>query len=663
MNKYMLMFSLGPVQPFIEQARKTRDLWLGSYLLSKLMEAAMEGIDEQKIVFPSEKKVKELFANLPNKYVAIFEDYKAAKEAAEASRTRISTFWNDLRGKILDDFVEKYADDYTHDVWKRQSNPEACFDIRWVIVESSSDSYKDLLKHAEEAFEARKRLHNFQQCEEPGEKSTISGERQALCASSDGHIPDRREVKDFWKTLTKREKYAKPFSLAKPLSAKDISLDGSERLDSIDTIKRFATRSPLIGKSPFPSTSSIATASFVEGVLSAKLQQNTLQAWKAATDKLDEIPLDAIGMIPILESTDGENKWILQRDGDCYFRATFTSYRLQKDYGIADDAHASKLANDGRSGLETLFEATDKLGLHRPTPYYAVLKMDGDRMGKLLGSVESIEAHTDISKALSAFTNKDVVHIVNESYPGRLIYAGGDDVLALVPLARNLPKSRGEKSETIKTVIQLANQLQLAYRDRIKRDATASTSIVIAHHYAPLSYVLGVMRRAEREIAKKRFGRNSLVVSVIRRSGMQTQVGCRWDYPQPDDQTGRLLPIDLFSQFYDLFERDILSPKCVHILLEEAPALAGLYHDQNAQISEIKRVLLRQRNESKISELPDSQAKDLASQLVWLAGAINQEHSFTGMSVNLEDDEPHHGLVEVLGWLLVMTFLTRKEED
>ncbi len=40
-NQHMLMFSLGPVQPFIEQARKTRDLWLGSFLLAKLMEAAM----------------------------------------------------------------------------------------------------------------------------------------------------------------------------------------------------------------------------------------------------------------------------------------------------------------------------------------------------------------------------------------------------------------------------------------------------------------------------------------------------------------------------------------------------------------------------------------------------------------------------------------------
>src|SRR5437588_11915519 len=41
-GRFMLLFSLGPVQTFIAQARKTRDLWLGSYLLAKLMEAATE---------------------------------------------------------------------------------------------------------------------------------------------------------------------------------------------------------------------------------------------------------------------------------------------------------------------------------------------------------------------------------------------------------------------------------------------------------------------------------------------------------------------------------------------------------------------------------------------------------------------------------------------
>ena len=50
--------------------------------------------------------------------------------------------------------------------------------------------------------------------------------------------------------------------------------------------------------------------------------------------------------------------------------------------------------------------------------------------------------------------------LVEEEYPGRLIYAGGDDVFALAPLARdNAPK--GEPL----TVLELADKLQQTYQE------------------------------------------------------------------------------------------------------------------------------------------------------------------------------------------------------
>ena len=38
---FHLHFSLGPVQGFVVQARRTRDLWAGSFLLSRLALEAM----------------------------------------------------------------------------------------------------------------------------------------------------------------------------------------------------------------------------------------------------------------------------------------------------------------------------------------------------------------------------------------------------------------------------------------------------------------------------------------------------------------------------------------------------------------------------------------------------------------------------------------------
>lgn len=40
MPRYLLALSIGPVQEFIAAARRSRDLWFGSYLLSEVSKAA-----------------------------------------------------------------------------------------------------------------------------------------------------------------------------------------------------------------------------------------------------------------------------------------------------------------------------------------------------------------------------------------------------------------------------------------------------------------------------------------------------------------------------------------------------------------------------------------------------------------------------------------------
>ena len=51
----MLMFTIGPVQSFIEASRKTEDLWMGSYILSYLIATAMEKVqgDGIEIIYPA----------------------------------------------------------------------------------------------------------------------------------------------------------------------------------------------------------------------------------------------------------------------------------------------------------------------------------------------------------------------------------------------------------------------------------------------------------------------------------------------------------------------------------------------------------------------------------------------------------------------------------
>lgn len=68
-----------------------------------------------------------------------------------------------------------------------------------------------------------------------------------------------------------------------------------------------------------------------------------------------------------------------------------------------------------------------------PNPYYAVLLMDGDHLGHLLQE----RGGAVVSDALQQFT-QTVPSIVSE-FDGTLVYAGGDDVLALLPRAQAIP--------------------------------------------------------------------------------------------------------------------------------------------------------------------------------------------------------------------------------
>ena len=673
-KQYMLLFSLGPVQSFIAQARKTRDLMMGSFLLSMMMEAAMEGL-EDRLVFPDNPRIQNGISDLPNKFVALFDASEATLQAARDSEVRIKKLWNIIRQEVWERIIKpglstKEAEE-TRKIWDQQSDPGRFFEIFWVVAEGSTEQYIDWLRDAQEALDARKRFRDFEQQDEKGEKSTISGEREALR----GKGRSREEVRAFWEKVVRRELPSEDEELltkGKHLSSKDISLDGSERLDAIDTIKRFALYSPTVRRKlhilAFPSTSMVATAPFIESLLTEPLDHAVLQNWVNTMTKYFEMPWLARRGLPCLEneartrSGEGSARLrLLQLDGDLYFPETFASQRMIEDYSVPEST-ARIAAAQGRDALKELLIVTDTLNIPRPTPYYAFIQMDGDRMGTILGEVDSKEEHKAVSAALSSFSEY-VPQLVQEQYPGRLAYSGGDDVVAIAPLARN----QVQDASGIKTVLDLVDQLRQEYskmvraplsKEENKERVTASTGIAIAHHLTSLSYVRRAAKQAE-DSAKKHYGRNALVVTVLRRSGEQTRVGCRWRYNGLSEE-GQ--PIPLFTQFYELFKQDLLSPKCVYTLLEEASVLVTL--DKYAQASEIRRVLLRQSSET--GKEAKEKLSELSQQLTNLAEKMEQDDKPNlgegqEKSVELHSERRRYGLVEVLGWLLVMVFLARKE--
>src|SRR5215510_8856706 len=82
---YLHAIAIGPVQEFIASARRSRDLWFGSWLLSELSKAAAKAIVEQpgcnvdSLIFPRTTKEKkddlnpDTEFNVVNKLLALIE--------------------------------------------------------------------------------------------------------------------------------------------------------------------------------------------------------------------------------------------------------------------------------------------------------------------------------------------------------------------------------------------------------------------------------------------------------------------------------------------------------------------------------------------------------------------------------------------------------------
>jgi CRISPR-associated protein Cmr2 len=179
------------------------------------------------------------------------------------------------------------------------------------------------------------------------------------------------------------------------------------------------------------------------------------------------------------------------------------------------------------------------------TAYYCLLMMDGDEMGKWLSGAKSpaigkvlhpkarnhfqskgceadLEAprpvspalHASISAALNDFSGRETPRIVKE-HGGVLIYAGGDDVLAAFPLDRGLAAA-------------MALRKAFSAEAAMGSQASASASLVVAHHKEDLRYVLERARRGEK--AAKNAGRNRLSLIVLRRNGEHTDAVATWDW-------------------------------------------------------------------------------------------------------------------------------------
>ena len=116
----LVALSVGPIQEFIAAARRTRDLFAGSKLLSELSKAAAKGLSDARgiTIFPApacnlEFDSEDLIAN-----IILAEVDGNPSEALEKAKKAVQECWINIANKVYANFANE--DVLRKDVWESQ---------------------------------------------------------------------------------------------------------------------------------------------------------------------------------------------------------------------------------------------------------------------------------------------------------------------------------------------------------------------------------------------------------------------------------------------------------------------------------------------------------------------------------------------------------------
>lgn len=487
-----LLFSIGPVQDFIATARKGQDLWFGSWLLSELARTAAETAQAEGavLIMPAPISLKGQGA-VANKIVArvAAKDTVAVANAVEgAVRERLA----DLAKSLFDHIAATAEGRHL-----RRDNADAQVadlpEIAWVVVDEVDGDWGETRRRAETALAARKSLRDFGPVTwgAPVPKSRLDGQRESVI--DEVAFPKANQN-------GRAERLRQSFGVGP-----------AERLCGVGLLKRngrHALTAQQARGARVISTAHVASWSLRRAWNELPAAHSGI---KQAFDRfVADLPDQGASLSEVPQ---GYEDPVLGRvDGLVLFAG-----RLAEDY------EGSQLVTARRELSTFLREArriVEERGGRWPvlSPYYAVVRADGDHMGVWLDALSTPEDHQNASAALAGFAAS--AETVVARHHGHCVFAGGDDVLALLPVA---------------TALDCAAALNDAFTHAIAGGPkgsgsapTLSMGVQIAHAIDPFRESLEGAREAE-HAAKHTYGRAAFTVRLDKRSGAPVLVGGKWD--------------------------------------------------------------------------------------------------------------------------------------
>lgn len=712
-NLAFLLCTIGPVQSFIATARKLQDLWMGSFILSYLTWAGIKVVVQKygpdAIIFPDlykqplvdhwlkiEKGIEPLgyiekdlvLPSFPNRFLAIIPSdivnevgKEVESEIRETFLTKGFEAIHNLKGKsigrlpglkidpqLFEDQLKHFLNIYWVAVpWPQSEDGRADWQVALDTFSSYyfpehighfkealqffSDKgqyppnigtvYELLYGFTEKAMGSRKSIRNFDQVLEEGQKCSLCGERRAFKESE--------EIRKYQKGLMAEKEFLCGVCLIKRL--------GQFAFD--DIFKAYLDIE-------FPSIAEVAVSN-----LKLRLLQKKQDDFKAYVEQCRSLFKEDVAhsthLLPKVKAETGYKG--INIGGEFFIKDFLTESNLKQALNLDSD---KPLPKDKANQLNNLTEKLTALisASFTPTPYYAVIMLDGDNMGgwlkgdfaptidqafhsrvwenlpedykKDLKKVcregkrpMSPAIHGAISAALRDYSLSLVKRIVEEHHLGKLIYAGGDDVLAVVNLrdlfsvmvelrgafSGHIDRSMNvDFTEEVSGFVDMGEDLIMT----MGPTATASAGVVIAHYKMPFALVLDKVRDMEKK-AKKLEDKDAFAISLMKHSGEVSEGVAKWKYEDNNYPGGT---VAILGKLADWIRTDWISNKFIYSFQDEFLRLAdsnGIVNVTSEIVgAEIQRLLRRstkKKNEAFETKL-ESLAKDLYQLFLNLNGSL-----------------------------------------
>lgn len=546
--EHLLSIAVGPVQEFIASGRKLRDLWYGSDLLSELSKAVVRSLSAQgcEPIFPTVTDPSEITPNsdliVANKILARVPSGLDPRSILTQAKQDYLQYWQQLCTKILNSIP---SDSIDKDLYEAQVRDFGEFYGSWTIINGSYPASRRL---TEQLLAGRKSLREFQAPTWNGAglaKSSLDGIRENVVVHPQNLI--------------------RQFLLKK-----------GEKLDALGIVKRKGVHNKPRRQWPkFDNLSEVAVQPYLSGLSKDDKAQEIIR-----TPDLTQF----LAKYNISPPPEAEGHPFLPKGFQEEWLLPACQAEIEREYAVKDDPVWKKLTNE----IHQLHQYAGQ-----PQPYGCLLVGDGDHMGKTLDALETVEDHKRFSLAMNRFAR--AMQTLVPDYGGGLIYSGGDDVMAYLPLHTGLACTCAIQKLFTESMAEACQETM------VKSPPTFSAGLAIVHHHMPLHSALALARRSEK-MAKNQGGRNSLAIIQAKRAGSEQSIHGKWE------ALGELAPFqDRMQKMIDLHGSDAIPSRLGYQLRRivaqtgahlEWRLVAGKIVPANATAAEALRMIARKRQQS-----------------------------------------------------------------